>query len=260
MKSVILSLVIVSTLVIAAVGGTMADFSDIEVSADNSFEVGALDLRVSVNGTEYDDPFVPMIMDVSGAFPCCSKDALWDVHNTGFGQGTGWLYIHIKDVECYEVPTEKHPDGRTEPEDVAEMGGWIGNVWVEGIGPLGADCSLADYIEIYVEYDLDGDGTLEPVIGNPIWGDPGTVYLSECVCNWMDLGELPNCNTRDGKISLHISDHAEEDWGFDYFPATSPCNDWPTNALQLDGAYFTIEFGLFQQPLPPGAEVYYPAT
>ena len=258
MKNVLLSVVVISTLVVAGVGGTLADFSDIEKSEMNSFEVGALDLKISVDGVEYDDPDVPMIIDVSGAFPCCSKDALFDVHNTGDGQGTGWLYMHIKDILCYEVPTDKHPDGRTEPEDVAENGGWIGNVWVDGIGPLGADCTLADYIEVYVEYDLDGDGVLDPVIGNPIWGDPGTVYLSDIECTWYDLGELPNCNTRDGKISLHISDIPEEDFMYDYFPATSPCNDWPTNALQLDGSSFTIEFGLFQNPLPPGAEVYYP--
>ena len=258
MRNVILSVVVISALAVASIGGTMADFSDIEKSEGNSFEVGALDLRVSVNDVEYDDPNVPMIIDASGAFPCCSKDAVFDVHNTGEGQGTGWLYMHIKDVMCYEVPTEKHPDGRTEPEDVAEMGGWIGNVWVDGIGPLGADCTLGDYIEVYVEYDLDGDGTLDPVIGNPLWGQPGTVYLNDIACNWYDLGELPNCNTRYGKISLHISDWPEENWGYDYFPADSPCNDWPTNALQLDGSKFTIEFGLFQAPLPPGVQVYYP--
>jgi hypothetical protein len=258
MKSIFLSVVVVCALVVAGVGGTLADFFDIEKSEDNLFEVGALDLRVSKNGVEYDDFFVLMIIDVSGACPCCSKDALWDVHNAGEGQGTGWLYIHIKDIECYEVLTDKNPDGRTEPEDVAENGGWIGNVWVDGVGPLGQDCTLADYIEVFIEYDLDGDGTLDPVIGNPIWGDPGTVYLSDIDCTWYDLGELPNCETRDGKISLHISDIPEADFGFDYFPASSPCDHWPTNALMLDGAKFTIEFGLFQEPLPPGTQIYYP--
>ncbi|MDD4875831.1 MAG: SipW-dependent-type signal peptide-containing protein [Dehalococcoidales bacterium] len=259
MKNVLLSVVVVGTLIAAGIGGTFADFSDIEKSENNSFEVGALDLRVSVNDVEYDDPNVPTIIDASGAFPCCSKDAVFDVHNTGEGQGTGYLYIHLKDLECYEVPNTKHPTGRTEPEDVAENGGWVGNVWVDGIGPLGADCTLGDYIEVFIEYDLDGDGDLEPVIGNPLWGQPGTVYLSDILCNWYDLGELPNCNTRYGKISMHISDHSEAEWGMDYFPDDSPANDWPTNALQLDGAKFTIEFGLFQQPLPPGVQVYYPA-
>jgi predicted ribosomally synthesized peptide with SipW-like signal peptide len=260
MKSIFLSVVVVCSLVVAGVGGTLADFSDIEKSEDNSFEVGALDLRVSVDGVEYDDPDVPMIIDVGGAFPCCSKDASWDVHNTGEGQGTGWLYFHIKDIECYEVmnPDSKHPDGRTEPEDVAEMGGWIGNVWVDGIGPLGADCTLADYVEVFIEYDFDGDGTLELVVGDRVWGGPDTVYLSDIDCTWFKLGELPNCNTRDGKISMHISDIPEMDFGFDYFPDDSPCNDWPTNALMLDGCSFTMEFGLFQQQLPPGTQVYYP--
>jgi predicted ribosomally synthesized peptide with SipW-like signal peptide len=256
MKSVLLSVVVISALVVAGVGGTLADFSDIEKSENNVFEVGALDLKVSVDDVEYDDPNVPFIMHASGAFPCCSKDALFDVHNTGEGQGTGYLYVHIKDVECYEVPGVKHPSGRTEPEDVAENGGWIGNVEVPGIGPLGADCTLGDYIEVVIEYDLDGDGVIDLVVGDPTYVNP--VYLNDLVCNWIPLGELPNCNTRYGKISLHISDHAESEWGMDYFPDDSPCNDWPTNALQLDGASFTVEFGLFQQPMAPGTQVYYP--
>ena len=254
MKSVILSIVVLGVLVAGGIGGTLADFSDIEVSEDNSFETGALDLQVSVDNVSYDDPNVPMIIDRSGAVPCCSKDAVFDLHNTGSGQGTGFAYIHLKDQTRYEVPDAKHPDGRTEPEVVAENGGMVGNVLVPGVG----DISLCEYVEVYIEYDNDGDGVLEPIIGNPIWGQPGTVYLDELICKWMPLGELPNCNTRFGKISLHISDIPEISFGFDLFPDGSPVNDWPTNALQLDGVSFTMEFGLFQAPLPVGQAVYYP--
>jgi predicted ribosomally synthesized peptide with SipW-like signal peptide len=265
MKNVVLSIMVLAALVAAGIGGTLADFSDIEKSEDNYFSVGALDLRVSVDGVEYDDPDVPIICTSGGAWPCCSKDSLFDLHNTGSGQQEfAYAYIHIKDVVCDEAPTDKHPNGRTEPEDVAENGGWIGNVWTSGVGALGQDCTLGDYIEVYIEYDLDGDGTLDPVIGNPIWGDPGTVYLNDLVCDWMELGILNNCETRDGKISLHISDIPEDEFidpltglPYDLFPPGSPCDHWPTNALQLDKATFTIEFGLFQAPLPAGQAVYY---
>ncbi|HEY91641.1 MAG TPA: hypothetical protein G4O07_07385, partial [Dehalococcoidia bacterium] len=214
MKNIVLSVVVVGALAVAGVGGTLADFSDIEKSELNSFETGALDLTISWMGAEYDDPQVPAIIDASGAWPECSKDHVWDVHNTGEGQGTGYLYFHIKDIVCYEVtnPESKHPDGRTEPEDVAENGGWIGNVWTSGVGELGADCTMGDYVYVYIEYDFDGDGDLEPVVGNPVWGGPDSVTLNDIACNWYELGELPNCNTRDGKISMAIIDLPEADF------------------------------------------------
>jgi predicted ribosomally synthesized peptide with SipW-like signal peptide len=274
MKNVVLSVVIIAALAAAGIGGTLASFSDVEKSEGNTFATGALDLTVSYMGQEYDDPDVPMILNAGGAFPECSKDATWDVHNTGEGQGTGYVYFHIKDVDCDEVinPDSKHPDGRTEPEDVAECGGWHGNIWVPGVGPLGQDCTFGDYVEVYVQYDSDGDGQLEDLIGNGIWGSDGSVTLNEVVCTWWYLGELPGCNTRDGKISMsfvdipegdftwdHDEDPATDEIPMDFFPDNSPLDHWPTNALQLDEVSFTMEWGLFQTPLT-GANMplYYP--
>ena len=271
MRKILVSLLVIAVAVGVVAGGTIGSFSDVDVSEGNYFSVGALDLKVNLNGIEYNDP-IPMVVTSGGAWPCCSKDASFGLHNGGEGQGTAYAYLHIKDIVCSELLTDKNPTGRTEPEVVAEEGGNHGNVWVPGISELGqGNCTLADWIEVFIEFDTDGDGQFEPIIGNPMWGGIGTVYLSEVECNWIPLGELPNCNTHFGKISLHISDIPEgvfnwdhdgntstPDVPMDFFPDGSPLNDWPTNALMLDKATFTIEFGLFQQMLQQGQDVYYP--
>lgn len=259
MRKILFSLVVIAVAIGLVAGGTLGSFSDIETSEDNYFATGALDLRVVVDGIEYDQP-VPILITTGGAWPCCSKDFTWAIHSNSSGQGTAYAYLHIKDLNCSEWPTDKHPTGRTEPENVSENGGWIGNVWVPGIGPLGQNCSLADYVEVYVEYDTNGNGQLELIYGNRTWGGIGTKYLSDLDCKWLSLGNVPNCMTRSGKMAMHISDLPEEDFGFDFFPNNSPVNDWPTNALMLDQVTFTIEWGLFQQALTPGQKVYYRPT
>jgi hypothetical protein len=272
MKNIVLSIVVISALVAAGIGGTLADFSDMERSDGNRFSVGSLDLEVSTDNVNwYDGEIITALIIGDLASPCCSKDSTFYLHNKGEGQGTGYAYLHIKDLVCSELPG-KYPDGRTETENVAENGGWIGNVEVPGIGPLGADCTLGDYVEVVIEYDIDGDGVLDLIAGNPVWGGANTVYLSDVACTWYALGELPKCNTRVGNISMHISDIPEGDflWDdddnpatdnvpMDFFPDTSPLNDWPTNALQLDKVTFIVEFGLFQRSMPAGTPVYYPA-
>jgi predicted ribosomally synthesized peptide with SipW-like signal peptide len=252
MKNIFLSVVVICALAVAGVGGTLAGFSDTELSEDNYFEVGSLDLKVSYKGVEYDDPFVPTMFNATKMWPCISKDFTFDMHSLSEPDGElAYAYIHFKDFLCDESPSTKHPTGRPEPENVAEGGGWLANVNTAPLGPLGQDCTLPDYVEIYIEFDLDGDGILEPILGNPIWGDPGTVYLGELDCWWIDLGVLPACQTRDGKVSLHISQIPEEDFGYDYFPDDKPFNDWPTNALMLDKCTFSVEFALTQDPIPP---------
>ena len=190
MKNILLSVVVVATLVAAGVGGTLADFSDIEVSEDNSFATGALDLVVSNNlGTEYPDD-VPTFFMIQDAYPCCDKSVFLDLHNYGQGwQVDPYCYIHIKNVECgwimpkqpyawlecdgngdcVEVsapdplPTEGskgtgYPKPVTEPEYVAECGGVAGEdadgnpVVVPGIGCCyGENREVSRHVDIHIE-------------------------------------------------------------------------------------------------------------
>jgi predicted ribosomally synthesized peptide with SipW-like signal peptide len=191
MKNIFLSVVVVATLVTAGVGGTLADFSDIEISEDNYFKTGSLDLVVSdYMGVEYDDP--PTTFSIKDAWPCCDKSEFIDLHNYGQGfQKDPYAYLHIKNIECgWVVPKRVYawincvggecvkvdeptppsggwvegvqgtglPKPVTEPEYVAECGGVAGEdidgnpVVVPGIGCCyGENCQLARHIDVHIE-------------------------------------------------------------------------------------------------------------
>lgn len=181
MKNIILSVVVVATLVAAGVGGTLADFSDIEISEDNYFGTGALDLVSNDVGTEYpnDAPTFYMITD---ALPCCDKSVFLDLHNYGAGfQTSPYAYLHIKNLSCGWVMPKKpfawldesnaivaapvplptvgtmstgYPRPVTEPEFVAECGGVVGEladgtaVTVTGMGEYGENCEVSEHVGV----------------------------------------------------------------------------------------------------------------
>jgi hypothetical protein len=190
MKNVLLSVIVVAVLIAGGLSGTMADFSDIEISEDNYFNIGSLDLVVSDQaGTEYNGDTVPAFVQYEGAWPCSDKSYFIDLHN--YGQGTQYIpyaYLHFKNVECHWVypkllyrwvnldgttataPVKPgggdwmegdqgtgYPKPVTEPEFVAEYGGLAGEladgtlVEVEGIGSYGEDCQLADWVGVVIE-------------------------------------------------------------------------------------------------------------
>ena len=188
MKNIILSVVVLSALLIAGVGGTLADFSDIEMSEDNYFSTGSLDLAVSNDlGREYNGENVPAIYEQSDAWPCCDKSRFFDLENHGQGaQKEPRVYVHFKNFDCYWVqpkdlsviwvdangdvvaepanaPGAGKPQGDlpdfpkplTEPEYVAECGGLAGEdvngnpVIVPGLGLCyGETCELPEHIKV----------------------------------------------------------------------------------------------------------------
>ena len=188
MKNIFLSVVVVATLVAAGVGGTLADFSDIEMSEDNFFSTGSLDLAVSdYLGKEYNGETVPAIYEQSDAWPCCDKSRFFDLENHGQGaQIEPEVYVHFKNFDCYWVQPKDlsviwvddagnvvdEPDNApgagkaqgnlpdfpkplTEPEYVAECGGIAGEdvngnpVTVPGLGLCyGETCELPEHIGV----------------------------------------------------------------------------------------------------------------
>ena len=182
MKNIFLSVVVVGALVAAGIGGTLADFSDIEISEDNYFGTGALDLVVSnAQGTEYPDD-APTFYMISDALPCCDKSVFLDLHNYGQGwQVNPYAYLHIKNLDCGWVMPKKpyawlaadgskttapttlpsegdfgtgYPRPVTEPEYVAEMGGVAGEledgtaVTVVGMGEYGENCEVSHHVGV----------------------------------------------------------------------------------------------------------------
>lgn len=259
MKNIILSVVVVGALVAAGIGGTLADFSDIEISPDNFFETGSMNLLISDEvGTVYDGPWeIPTLFEVyadGGAWPCCSKDIRLDMHLEAQGQEqSAWAYLHIKNIECYGIE-------KVEPEIAVETGGIIGElddgtiIYSPIIGEYGENCELAEHIDISVftgptiagpwdsvdlsAYDANGDLIIK---------------MHEIECHQIELGELIACEPLWIMISLHLQDVPEEYLGYDLFPGSGPgvkFNDWPTNALMKDGMEFDLSFELLQSKMP----------
>jgi len=187
MKNVILAVVAIVALTAAGIGGVFADFSDIEISENNFFKTGSLDLRVSdYTGREYNgEGNIPVFYSITDAWPCCDKSVFLDLENWGKGfQVVPWLYIHFKnfqcgwvvpkqvykwitceDGECLEVEPPPPPAGFdawlegmqgtglpkpvTEPEYVAECGGLAGeNVTGGKVIVPGIGCCYGDMCQL----------------------------------------------------------------------------------------------------------------
>jgi len=257
-KTILMSLLMIGV-VATAVGATLADFSDIEVSQDNYFNTGSMDLLVSDStGQWWNGPgVIPALFTVSDAWPCCSKDFRFDLHNDGQGyQEVPWVYIHFKNLECYGIE-------RVEPEIAVEDGGIIGEladgtiVYSPGIGVYGENCELAEHIDIAIYTGTTGIGGPFPnyidliAMGYDKNGD-GVIKMNEIECEQIELGELPDCEPLYVMVTLHLQDVPEEYLGYDLFPGTdSKWNDWVTNALMKDGMEFDIAFELLQNPVVP---------
>ena len=211
MKSILLSIVVVTTLVAAGVGGTFAGFVDTEISEDNFVQAGISDLLV--NGLN--DPDVPAKIQYTHAAPCKSIDFWVDLYNWGVCQG-GTTYMHILNVDSHEAGTKLHMGGNYVYDGVA-TGNWSGGVpegyriatGVEPIGPnvwssepekisevgdgmvgqyyisdnhsclLGEDygSGISDNLDVVVTVPLVG--AVGNILGNPDTNDDGEVDSTE---------------------------------------------------------------------------------
>jgi hypothetical protein len=277
-----------SLMVVGLVGGLMgsavADFSDIETSQGNFFSTGELNLKVSdFLGVEYEDPNVPAFIQLSNAWPCCTKDYYIDLHNAGEGdQFIPYAYIHFKNFECSEVPA-KDGSAKPEPELAAEMGTTPVGEDVDGNliyacenpyepasatnpaligGPFGENCELSKHIDVQI---FTSDMQVEKAEDVTDWAildlsmydvDPadGIIKLNEVECKQIELGQIPNCNKLWLDIKLHLQDVDEDDLGFNLFDETIPAeakwDHWPTNALMKDKLGFDMSFELLQNQVP----------
>lgn len=243
MRNVILAVVAILALTFAGIGGIFADFSDIEISEDNYFSTGSLDLAVSNDvGTHYNGENIPVIYEQEDAWPCCDKSRYFDLENVGQGaQKDPWLYVHFKNFDCYWVvpkdysaiwvdetgavvdapanaPRPGEPQGilpdfpkpLTEPEYVAECGGIAGEdvngdpVVVPGIGLCyGEDCQLAKHIGVKMWIAGPYDDTVKPATGAAV---PDADWKS------LDLSKY-DVDPKDGVIKLNELECQEAELG-----------------------------------------------
>jgi predicted ribosomally synthesized peptide with SipW-like signal peptide len=222
MKTIILSVVVIGALIAAGIGGTLADFSDIEVSSGNYFQTGGMDLVVSdEDGNEYNGTSVPAIYTVTTGWPDCSKDRSFDLHNAGSNeQGPSSLYMHVKGLSCNwimpKIPyayivceddecvvsdnTDVYARPVTEPTLVAICGGLAGErndgtlVNVPGVQCFGLqDCLLSKFISVTME------------VAGPYNSDnmpPKSVNVPPGDWQSLDLSGYDNCPA-DNVVSLY---------------------------------------------------------
>jgi len=222
MKRILVSAIVIALVAGVAAGATVGSFSDIETSEHNYFDVIGMDLRISDgDGNEYDDPMVPMLINVNNGWPECIKEACWDIHNAGdIGQKPPELFIHFKNLTCnYTEPKVPYrwvlcDDGEciwddvwfegakpvTEPEFVAECGGIAGEdvdgnfITVPGVGCcFGEDgCELAMAINVTIM-------TAGPYTG----ADQPEICIDVDDADWTELDlSAYDVNPRDGKITI----------------------------------------------------------
>jgi predicted ribosomally synthesized peptide with SipW-like signal peptide len=261
MKNVLISLVIVVALAIAGVGGSLAGFSDSEESFDNYVVTGSLDLRV--NG-EDELPWgngIGAVVTLTRVMPSKTYEVDIIVRNDaeayepdGETPEPAHLYIHFKDFVCdnvdpihggydtrdYPEITLDNPDIteflRPEPEMVAEFGGMVGQVEVEGITQQGDDCCMSTHIEMTILYD-----------DVEVWG-PDVIGLAHC--KQLYLGELPPCG-EEHTITLQFHLPQQLDYGWVSRGIEEKFKYWPTNAYMTDVLNFNILFELLQEEYEP---------
>jgi predicted ribosomally synthesized peptide with SipW-like signal peptide len=135
-RNIFLSVVVICALVIAGIGGTMATLTDTEESLDNYIEVGSLDLKVNdqddLNREWNPNGGVGAVIEQACILPGTPMGSHVKVENEGCLDG--YLYVAIKNTDCYNVEKENAegwypdtgypvPELKPEPEMVSEFGG-----------------------------------------------------------------------------------------------------------------------------------------
>jgi len=247
LKNILCTLTVVATIASAAVGGTFAHFSDTEEVFDNYVSTASLDLKVSdILGVEHDQlPYgdgIPAVCAFEDIVPEKSFDFYFDLHNAS-QMTKGNIYIHFKNPRCEDIEpmhngvnigidhdNDPSTPSKTEPELVAEQGGWVGQTWVNGIGDI--PCWLSRHIKV-----MDITVTDKKPGENPTWTrtvdltpydtDPkdGVVKLNELICHNIKLpmafsgvpaDVIPACNTIYVDIHLFLQDVDEDTMGVTY--------------------------------------------
>jgi predicted ribosomally synthesized peptide with SipW-like signal peptide len=240
MKNIMLSLVVMATLIAGGLTGTFAHFSDTEESTGNYVDVGAMDLKVG----GFDDPDVVALWGVE-AEPDVEKSATITLKNVGQPAGDDChVYIHFKNFNCENIDADPNTAGiqNPEPENVAQNGGWLGQMLLRGLGTFGDDCSLASYIGV-TEMTYDGDPIGLSYYDEELGNDDGHVKLDEVLCHNILLGALDKGDEKDLEITIMVQDIDEDEIAIDDNDLDGLVDEDPVGGGDNDGDGLTDEDG-----------------
>ena len=236
MRNIVLSLVMVTALVAAGVGGTFATWSDSETSEGNTITTGSVDLKVNGNDDAPWGAGVGPKVTIDCMIPCKwygpFEVELW---NAGICEFPSKAFIHVKDLVCtnalpkvdaegnttgYPDPSENMPwsgDLKPEPELVAEYEGKVDCVYVNGIGVEGDDCSMGTHVEMVIT-DTDINPTTNNFADILVTPDNYTCRdkLGKWECKEIYLFDLMPCQPRTIYLWFHLQQESEEDFGYNY--------------------------------------------
>jgi len=215
-KKILLSLSIISIISVIVIGGTIAYFSDTEVSENNIITSGALDL--TLNGHNNVTTAVVVIEDMKPSQTWYSGPITLSVYNN-----PGRIYKHIvNEIICEDVFL-------TEPE--CEEGGGI---WIDGQGCTG-DYNPEDYlpevtwldIERWEDFDKNGEiDENEWVVLIP----DNEINIDEIASHWIYLGTY-GYPMMTNELVIRQSFHMDQGAGNEY---------------QMDSCTFIEEFMVMQ--------------
>jgi hypothetical protein len=254
-RNIILSAIVITVMLGAVLGGTLARFVDTEEEVGDTVSLGSMDLQVMLNSgfngfmddtlVAGGDPADPADWSIETFLldelkPEKSKHVSKTVRNVGTVDGV--LYIHIKNVTHLEADDKEVFDDagnllyvhHPEPETVCEKGGYVGQVLV--------DPWAYDNIGHHIAFTLKWDGTDVDLSDYESGTDPGWISLMEVECEEIMLGTVEKCRVPTHEIELGFMFHdlIDPDWQDEHPDEYSRLEWWPSNCYMGDKAEFDI--------------------
>jgi hypothetical protein len=216
---VILAVVAIAALALAGMGGLFADFSDIEISEENYFKTGSMDLTVSNDaGVEYNGDIIPAVYEVSDAWPCCDKSVFFDLENWGQGtQRRPYAYVHFKNFECgWVMPKYADEVPASQP------------IWIDCED---GECVIVDPPDPLPSPGTQGTGLPKPVTEPEYVAECGGIAGEDEDGNPVEVEGIGCCYGEDCELSEHIGVlmWVAGPWPHEDKPPTAaevPTDDW----------------------------------
>jgi predicted ribosomally synthesized peptide with SipW-like signal peptide len=206
-KKIIASLVTILVVGAAAIGGTIAYFSDVEVSTGNTFTAGTIDIAV--------DNENPWVSSGDYTFADMKPGQIEYSNFTIKNVGTNPVNV-VKKVALDSTFTETEKEnGVNEPECVKYGGTWSGSACTGG--------TAVNNLEAVIKYDLSVKVYADDSATTPMWeqvlykvnGSGTDVTLATLLNTNMALGMIPVGGRMDVIESYHMDAAADNEYQSD---------------------------------------------